>query len=141
MAKMKKPGSAAAAGNVILRFNAEPHHVLEADGSKCNGGGTITVSAETAKELVAAPWVDVDVVSDEAAPQWPDADAELDALAAKLNVELPQVPEAGGAPAPTIAEKVAALEAAGFTPATAFAAAESTTPSDAPASDGASKEE
>lgn len=137
--KPKKP--AATAGTVTLRFNAEPHHILDADGATCNGGGTINVSAETAETLLAAPWVDVDLADEAAAPQWPDNDDEIDALAAKLDVELPQVPEAGGAPAPTIAEKVAALEAAGFNPATAFAAAESTTPSGAPASDGASKEE
>ena len=121
MANRRKP---AEAGTVTLRFNAVPHHVLEADGETTNGGGTITVSEETAQLLLAADWIDVSL-ADTKTPTWPRGHAEIDALAQRIGVELPAVPAGGGTKPPTTADKIAALEAAGFTPATAFAAAES----------------
>lgn len=131
MANRKKTPSAD--GMVELRFNAEPHHKLVVGDQETNGGGTIIVDEATAKELLAADWANV-TVADPKTPSWPDDDETLDELAAKLKVELPTVPAGGGIPEPTVADKIAALEAAGFTPATALAAPESTTSDDAQAS-------
>jgi hypothetical protein len=129
MAKTNTPD----AEKVEIRFNGQPHHELVADGITILGGKTGRVSRETADRLVGADWTDV-TFADASEPAWPRGHSEIDELAKKLDVELPTVPAAGGAKKPTVADKIAALESAGFTPATALAAAESTTSEDAPAS-------
>jgi hypothetical protein len=126
-------GKTSANAKVALRFNGEPHHEFVIGNITVNGGGTFSVDEAIAAELLAAPWANV-TLADEKAPTWPRSHDEIDELAKKLDVELPAVPAAGGTTKPTVAEKIAALESAGFTPATALAAAESTTSEDAPAS-------
>lgn len=133
MAKKKKT----AAGKVAVRFNAEPQHVLDADGVEIRGGDVGLVDAETAETLIHADWTDVTLADQ---PSWPRSHDELDKLAAKFDVELPAVSAAGGQPKPTVSEKIAALEAAGFTPADAATASVGGTASDAESGEPDTKE-
>lgn len=115
---------AAADGDLVeIRFNGEPGHTLEIDSkTTVEGGKTVKVDQATATKLLAAPWANI-TLADKSAKAWPDSDAELDELAAKLGVELPAVTHEGGTPQLTLADKIAALEAAGYTPESAAAEA------------------
>lgn len=111
----------AAKKTVRLRFNAEPQHRLDIGGGKfLHGGDEATVSAELAEAYLAADYVDVSIVDGSRAPTWPRSHEEIDALAERFGVELPQ-PPADGSRNVSVAEKVAALEEAGKTPADAAA--------------------
>ena len=128
---MGRARTAPPAGNGItveLVFNGEPHHKFVLDATTTvTGGQTFTVSAAKAKELLAASWANVSIANP-AAPAWPDSDDAIEELAAKLGVELPSTTNEGGAPEPTLSDKIAALEAAGYTPESAAAKAANAEP-------------
>jgi hypothetical protein len=103
-----------------IRFNAEPQHKLVVGKVEISGGKEGTVPDDVAEELAAADYVDVSIVDGSSAPRWPRSNAEIEELAAKFGIELPQPPPDGSKKV-TYAEKVEALEAAGKTPADAAA--------------------
>jgi hypothetical protein len=79
-------------------------------------GSEADVDDELAQLLLASPDIyGIVAVLDETAPTWPTTHDALDALAAKLAVTFP--PPAAGKQRLSVGEKVAALEAAGHTPA------------------------
>lgn len=99
---------------ILIRFNAEPHHVLHASGQEILGGQEGNVDADVAERLAAADWVDVTIV-DSKTPRWPRDNDALDAIAQALKVEFPDPVIQGRKPL-QVSEKAALLEAAGFTP-------------------------
>ncbi len=122
MGRTRNRPAANADGEVEIRFDGEPRHKFEVDGIEIYGGKTGMVSAERANELLAAAWANVSLANESAAI-WPQDDTEIEELAAKLGVELPTITAEGGSVPPTLADKIAALEAAGFTPESAAAQA------------------
>lgn len=96
-----------------IRFNAEPHHVLRASGQEIWGGTEGNVDSDVAETLAAATWVDVTIVDGKA--RWPRTNEALDAIAQALEVEFPD-PVAEGTKPLDVAEKIALLEAAGYSP-------------------------
>jgi hypothetical protein len=104
-----------------IRYDG-PGHVLVVDAkTTIMVGKTGKVSDEVAQSLVDCSYADVTIVGGAGQHVWPSSHAAIDELAATLGVELPE-PEQGKQKAP-VAAKIAALEAAGFTPESAAAAA------------------
>lgn len=110
-----KAAPADAGDGVRIRFDGEPHHVLVVDkNTKLRGGQQATVSKERAEYLIRGDF-NVTVTDGTHFPAaWPQKDAELDAIAAKVGLIWPALP--AGKTSLSVEEKVAALEQAGHTP-------------------------
>lgn len=96
-----------------IRYNAEPQHRLLVGDTEIYGGMEGTVEDTAADELVACDYADVTIVKSNG-PSWPDTNAKLDELAAKVGFTWPAPME--GKQRLTLVEKIDALTAAGFNP-------------------------
>lgn len=98
-----------------IRFNAPAHHKLEVGDVVIYGGKSAVIEDdEQAQELADADWTDV-MILPSGRTTWPKTHAKLDELAEQLEVTWP-TPAEGVEPNLTTAEKIATLEAAGYSP-------------------------
>lgn len=112
---------------VQIRYDG-PTDSLEVtqDGVTIPRGKSDYVSVEAAQLLLGCDFADVTVLAGDLPAAWPDSDGKLDAFAEQHDVVWPE-PQNGSQPL-TVAEKVAYLEATGYSPDGTRAEVEATEP-------------